>query len=120
MPKAVGAFGFPIVVHPREPDTAWVFPMDGTDVWPRVSPGGKPAAYRTLDGGRIWRRQDEGFPASLAWWTVKRQAMTVDTREPCGVYFGTTSGEVWGSRDEGRTWRCLARNLPHVYAVEAG
>lgn len=120
MPKAVGAVGFPIVVHPREPDTAWVFPMDGTDVWPRVSPGGKPAAYRTLDGGRIWRRQDEGFPASQAWWTVKRQAMTVDTREPCGVYFGTTSGEVWGSRDEGRTWRCLARNLPHVYAVEAG
>ena len=120
MPKSVGAVGFPIVVHPREPDTAWVFPMDGTDVWPRVSPGGKPAAYRTLDGGRSWRRQDEGLPATQAWWTVKRQAMTVDAREPCGVYFGTTSGEVWGSRDEGRTWRCLARNLPHIYAVEAG
>jgi hypothetical protein len=119
MPKAAGTVGFPMVVHPRDPDTAWVFPMDGTDVWPRVSPGGKPAAYRTLDGGRTWRRQNEGFPTSQAWWTVKRQAMTADTREPCGVYLGTTSGEVWGSRDEGRTWRCLARNLPHIYAVEA-
>ena len=119
MPKSVGSVGFPMVAHPREPDTLWVFPMDGTDVWPRVAPGGKPAAYRSLDGGRSWRRQNEGLPASQAWWTVKRQAMTVDAREPAGVYFGTTSGEVWGSRDEGRTWRCLARHLPHIYAVEA-
>jgi len=119
MPKSVGSVGFPMVAHPRDPDTLWVFPMDGTDVWPRVAPGGKPAAYRSLDGGRSWRRQNEGLPASQAWWTVKRQAMTVDAREPAGVYFGTTSGEIWGSRDEGRTWRCLARHLPHIYAVEA-
>ena len=119
MPKSVGAVGFPIVAHPRDPDAAWIFPMDGTDVWPRTSPGGRPAVYRTLDGGRTWRRQNQGFPASQAWWTVKRQAMTVDAREPAGVYFGTTSGEVWGSRDEGRSWRCLARNLPQIQAVEA-
>jgi len=119
MPKSVGAVGFPLVAHPREPDTLWVFPMDGTDVWPRVAPAGKPAAYRSLDGGRTWRRQNEGFPASQAWWTVKRQAMCVDGREPAGVYLGTTSGEIWGSRDEGRTWRCLARHLPHIYAMEA-
>jgi len=120
MPKSVGSVGFPLVAHPRDADTVWVFPMDGTDVWPRVAPGGKPAAYRTLDGGRSWRRQSEGLPATQAWWTVKRQSMTVDAREPAGVYIGTTSGEIWGSRDEGRTWRCLARHLPHVYAVEAG
>ncbi|CAG0976656.1 hypothetical protein BURK1_01519 [Burkholderiales bacterium] len=119
MPKRVGAVGFPIVAHPRDPDTAWIFPMDGTDVWPRTSPGGRPAAYRTLDGGSTWRRQDKGLPASQAWWTVKRQAMTADAREPVGVYVGTTSGELWGSRDEGRTWRCLARNLPQIQAVEA-
>jgi hypothetical protein len=119
MPKSVGYVGFPIVPHPRDPDAAWIFPMDGTDVWPRTSPGGRPAVYRTLDGGRTWRRQNQGFPASQAWWTVKRQAMTVDAREPTGVYFGTTSGEVWGSRDEGRSWRCLARNLPQIQAVEA-
>lgn len=120
MPKSVGAVGFPLAIHPTDPDTLWVFPMDGTDVWPRVSPGGRPAAYRSLDGGRTWRRQDVGFPKKQAWWTVKRQAMTTDQREPAGVYAGTTSGEVWGSRDEGRTWRCLARHLPHIYAVEAG
>jgi hypothetical protein len=120
MPKSVGAIGFPLVAHPSEPDTLWVFPMDGTDVWPRVSPGGRPAAYRSLDGGKSWRRQDTGFPARDAWWTVKRQAMTIDGRNPAGLYIGTTSGEVWGSRDEGRTWRCLARHLPEIYAVEAG
>jgi hypothetical protein len=119
MPKSVGAVGFPIVVHPRDPDTAWVFPMDGTDVWPRVSPGGKPAAYRTLDGGKTWRRQDGGFPESQAWWTVKRQAMVADARDPVGLYVGTTAGEVWASRDEGRTWRCLARHLPQIHALDA-
>jgi hypothetical protein len=120
MPKSVGAVGFPIVTHPRDPDTAWVFPMDGTDVWPRVSPGGRPAAYRTLDAGKTWRRQDQGLPEAQAWWTVKRQAMTRDDRDPVGLYVGTTSGELWASRDEGRTWRCIARHLPHIYAVEAG
>lgn len=119
MPKSVGVVGFPMVAHPRDADAAWIFPMDGTDVWPRVSPGGRPAVYRTLDGGRTWRRQDKGLPASQAWWTVKRQAMTIDGRDPAGIYFGTTSGEVWGSRDEGRTWRCLARNLPQIHAIEA-
>ena len=65
-----------------------------------------------------WQRQATGLPKAQAWWTVKRQAMTVDSAPTVGVYFGTTSGEVWGSRDEGRTWKCLARHLPHVYSVE--
>ena len=119
MPKAVGSIGFPIVTHPRDPDTAWVFPMDGTSVWPRTAPGGRPAVYRTRDAGASWKRQDQGLPKSQAWWTVKRQAMTADARDPTGIYFGTTSGDIYGSRDEGRTFRCLARHLPHIYAVEA-
>jgi photosystem II stability/assembly factor-like uncharacterized protein len=119
MPKAAGAIGFPMVLHPRDPDTLWVFPMDGSSVWPRVSPGGKPAVYRSVNGGRTWQRQATGMPAAQAWWTVKRQAMTVDQCEPPGLYFGTTSGELWASRDAGRTWRCVARHLPHIYAVEA-
>lgn len=119
MPKAVGDVGFPMTVHPRDPETAWVFPMDGTEVWPRVSPGGKPAVYRTSDGGRSWSRQDKGLPREQAWFTVKRQAMSADALDPVGLYFGTTSGEVWASADEGRTWRCLAAHLPHIYSVEA-
>ncbi len=119
MPGTVGAIGFPLVVHPRDPDRLWVFPMDGSDVWPRVAPRGRPAVYRSINGGKSWQRQATGLPASQAWWTVKRQAMTADASRTVGIYFGTTSGEIWGSRDEGQTWKCLAQHLPHIYAVEA-
>ena len=118
MPKQIGDIGFPIVLHPRDPDTVWVFPMDGGTVWPRVSPGGKPAAYISRNGGQTWMRQDQGFPKRQAWWTVKRQAMTADAHEPVGLYLGTTSGEVWGSRTGGKQWTCLARHLPEIYSVE--
>jgi len=119
MPKKVGDIGFPLVVHPRDDNTAWVFPMDGTTVWPRTSPDGRPAVYATRNGGKTWQRLDAGLPAGQAWWTVKRQAMTADARDPVGLYFGTTSGELWMSRDEGRKWSCIARHLPEIYAVEA-
>ena len=119
MPKSVGDIGLPLAVHPHDPETAWVFPMDGTTVWPRTSPAGKPAAYRTRDGGKTWKRQAEGMPKSQGWWTVKRQAMTADGFPTAGVYVGTTAGEVWGSRDEGRTWRRLAQHLPEIYALES-
>ena len=119
MPKKVGDIGFPLVVHPRDDNTAWVFPMDGTQVWPRVSPDGKPAVYVTKNGGKAWQRQDAGMPKTQGWWTVKRQCMTGDTRDPVGLYFGTTSGELWMSRDEGRKWVCIARHLPEIYALEA-
>ena len=76
-------------------------------------------AFRTDDGGKTWRRQADGMPTSQAWWTVKRQAMTADRFTIAGVYFGTTSGEVWGSRDEGRKWKRLAEHLPEIYAIEA-
>ena len=118
MPAAVGDVGFPIVVHPRDDNTVWVMPMDGTDVWPRTSPGGKPAVYSTRDGGESWRRLDAGFPADQAWWTVKRQAMTADSEAEVGLYFGTTSGELWMSRNEGQDWHCIARHLPEIYALE--
>jgi photosystem II stability/assembly factor-like uncharacterized protein len=118
MPKETGDIGFPIVVHPRDPDTAWVFPMDGTEVWPRTSPGGRPAVFRTRDGGRTWKRQDKGLPPEQAWYTVKRQAFAADEFDPVGLYFGTTSGELWMSPDEGKSWQPLAAYLPHIYAVE--
>ncbi len=118
MPKRVGDVGFGIVVHPRDADTAWVFPMDGQTVWPRTSPEGMPAAYVTKNGGKSWQRLDAGLPKGQAWWTVKRQALAGDTQSPVGLYLGTTSGEVWASRDEGKRWDCIARHLPEIYAVE--
>ncbi len=119
LPKSVGDIGFPVVLHPRDPETLWVFPMDGTTVWPRTSPGGKPAVYRSRDGGRSWQRQDRGLPARQAWLTVKRQAFDADAGDPVGLYFGTTGGEVWASRDEGRSWSRIAAHLPHIYSIRA-
>jgi len=119
MPKEIGDIGFPIVLHPRDPDTAWVFPMDGTTVWPRTSPGGRPAVYRTRDAGATWERQDGGLPKGQGWFTVKRQAMAADAGDPVGLYFGTTSGEIWGSADEGRTWRPILAHLPQILSIAA-
>lgn len=118
MPAQVGDIGFPMVVHPRDRDRAWVLPMDGQTVWPRTSPDGKPAVYATRDGGESWQRLDTGLPREQAWWTVKRQAMNADALDPVGLYFGTTSGELWASIDEGANWICIARHLPEIYAVE--
>lgn len=119
MPKKIGDIGFPIVLHPRDPATLWVFPMDSTSVWPRTSIDGKPAAYVSRNAGKTWQRLDGGLPASQGWFTVLRQAMSGDARDPVGLYFGTTGGEVWASRNEGVKWSCIARHLPQIYAVEA-
>jgi photosystem II stability/assembly factor-like uncharacterized protein len=119
MPKEVGDIGFPIVLHPRDPDMLWVIPMDGTTVWPRTSPDGKPAVYRSKNGGMSWERQAAGLPPRDAWLTVKRQAFAADAGKPLGLYFGTTGGEIWMSTDEGRRWRVLARHLPEIYTVQA-
>lgn len=119
MPKTIGDIGFPIVVHPRDPDTAWVFPMDGTEVWPRTSPGGKPAVYRTKDAGESWKRLDAGFPRAQSYLTVKRQCMSADDADPVGVYLGTTTGDVWASRDEGARWVRITESLPSITSVIA-
>ena len=118
MPKDIGDIGFPIVVHPRDPDTIWVFPMDGSGQWPRTSPGGKPAVYCSRDGGNSFTRQDKGLPAQQAWWTVKRQCMVVDGMDSLGVYLGTTNGQLWGSLDGGEQWQPIALDLPQIFSVE--
>jgi photosystem II stability/assembly factor-like uncharacterized protein len=119
MPKNVGDIGFTIVPHPREDGGAWVFPMDGSTVWPRTSPDGKPAVYRTRDAGATWERQDKGFPRKQGWFTVKRQAFCGDGGKPAGLYLGTTGGEVWASANEGGRWRQIAAHLPEIYSVVA-
>lgn len=117
MPKKIGDVGFPIVVHPRDADVAWVFPMDGTSVWPRTAVGGKPALYLTRDAGRSWRRLDRGLPRRQAWFTVLRQAMCADDHARLGLFFGTTAGEVWASTNAGESWRRIAQHLPEIYSV---
>lgn len=111
--------GLALALHPRDPDTLWTFPMDAGTVWPRVSPEGRPGLLRSRDGGESWQWLNAGLPTEQAWFTVKRQALTADAGAPAGVYFGTTSGEVWYSLDEGDSWRCLKAHLPEIYAVEA-
>jgi photosystem II stability/assembly factor-like uncharacterized protein len=117
MPKKIGDIGFPIVLHPRDPDTAWVFPMDGQTVWPRTAIAGQPAVYVTRTAGKRWQRLDKGLPDSQAWLTVLRQAMCADAHPRTGLYFGTTGGEVWASANEGESWSCIARHLPEIYSV---
>jgi photosystem II stability/assembly factor-like uncharacterized protein len=119
MPAEIGDIGFPIAVHPRDRDAVWVFPMDGTGVWPRTCPDGRPAVYRTRDGGSSWTRHDRGLP-ERAWFTVYRQSLAVDDRESAGVYFGTTSGAVFASTDGSGSWTPIAAHLPRILAVEIG
>lgn len=119
MPEEVGDIGFTILPHPRDDATAWVFPMDGSTVWPRTSPGGQPAVYRTRDAGLSWERQDKGFPKKQGWFTVKRQAFCRDDAKPVGLYLGTTGGELWASTNEGGRFAQIAAHLPEIYSVEA-
>lgn len=110
-------FGFPVVAHPRDPDTAWYFPMNG-DVKGRHCPDGKAAVWRTRDGGASWEDLRDGLPQSHCYFTVLRQAMATDGLEEIGLYFGTNSGSLYASRDGGEGWTCLARDLPLICSVE--
>jgi hypothetical protein len=119
MPKEIGDIGFTITPHPRDANTAFVFPMDGSDVCPRTSPGGKPAVYVTRDAGETWRRLDRGFPQEQGWFTVKRQAFVADDSDPLGLYLAATNGEIWMSDDAGENWRVMARHLPEIYSLSS-
>lgn len=118
MPKEVGDIGFPMTCHPRDDKTVWVVPMDGGTVWPRTSVEGKPAVFRTRDAGTTWHRLDRGLP-SRAWHTVLRQAMAQNGGTPLRLAFGTTSGEMWESTDEGDSWQIVAAGLPKIMSVMA-
>jgi photosystem II stability/assembly factor-like uncharacterized protein len=108
-------FGFPIDVHAHEPETVYVVPMDGNV---RVPPEGKLRVYRSRSGGNDWEPLTKGLPQSNCYVNVLRDAMAVDSLDSCGVYFGTTGGQVYGSSDAGDTWAPIVRDLPSVLSVE--
>jgi len=110
-------FGFPIAVHPRDPKTLWVLPLISDQM--RTTPGGCLAVYRSTTGGRSWRKQTRGLPTRNAHAIVLRAAMSTDSCDPAGVYVGTQGGQLFGSRDEGRSWSVIAGFLPPILSVEA-
>jgi photosystem II stability/assembly factor-like uncharacterized protein len=110
-------FGFPIDVHAHEPNTIFVVPIKSDSE--HFPPDGKLRVYRSRSGGNEWEALTKGLPQKDCYVNVLRDAMSVDSLQPCGIYFGTTGGQVYGSADGGDTWNAIVRDLPAVLSVEA-
>ncbi len=109
-------FGFPIVVHAGEPDTVYVVPIQSD--YHHFPPDGKLRVYRSRTGGGEWEALTAGLPQRDCYVNVLREAMDTDSLDPCGVYFGTTGGQVYASPDAGDSWAPIVRDLPPVLSVE--
>ena len=109
-------FGFPIVVHADEPETIFVVPiLSDSEHYP---PEGKLRVFRSRSGGKEWEALTKGLPQRDCYVDVLRDAMAVDSLDSCGIYFGTTGGQVYASADAGDTWEAIAEYLPRVSSVE--
>ena len=111
-------FGFAMTAHPRDPLAVWAIPLNGADRG-RYMPDGAAAVWRTVDGGHHWLRGDVGLPQRNAYLGVLREAMAHDDLDPVGVYFGTSTGQLYGSADGGASWASIAASLPPIWSVEA-
>ena len=107
-------FGFPIAVDANEPKRAYVAPMEGD--FSRIPPGGHFAVWGTDNDGKEWFKLDSGLP-SVSYYTVLRDGMVADAEDPCGLYFGTTTGQLYSSRDQGNNWQNISDCLPPVLSV---
>ena len=110
-------FGFPVVTHPTRADTAYLLPLESDEF--RCTPAGRCIVWRTTDAGASWEPLTTGLPQHDAHMTVLRDGFTTDGQQPAGLYFGTRGGEVYGSTDDGDSWRLLANHLPPVLSVRA-
>lgn len=108
-------FGFPMAAHPHDAGAVYTVPLEADTN--RVAPGGAFAVYRTRDGGKNWRRLSKGLPQKGAWHTVLREGLATDHQDPAGVYVGTTTGELYASRNEGDAWTAIATTLPPIMSV---
>ncbi|MBD0291790.1 MAG: exo-alpha-sialidase, partial [Thermoleophilia bacterium] len=111
-------FGFAAAAHPHDRDTAFVIPLDPGHG--RTMPGGSAAVWRTRDAGATWGRLDRGLPQRHAHLGVLREGLAVDSLDAPGIYFGTSTGQVFASMDEGESWTEIAGYLPAVSSVEVG
>jgi photosystem II stability/assembly factor-like uncharacterized protein len=109
-------FGFPAAAHPQDRDTFYVIPVDPGHG--RVMKDGALAVWRTRDAGNSWQRLDSGLPQEDAYLGVLREGMAMDTYDTPGVYFGTSTGQVFASADEGDSWSEIASYLPSITSVE--
>src|SRR5262245_5269854 len=110
-------FGFPIEVHAQEPETVFVVPIKSDSE--HFPPDGKLRVYLSKTGGNEWEPLTKGLPQKDCYVNVLRDAMSADSLDPCGIYFGTTGGQVYGSADGGNSWNAIVRDLPAVLSVEA-
>ncbi len=108
-------FGFPIVVHPHDADTVYVMPLEAPT---RTCPGGAPAVWRSENGGDSWKRLSRGLPKKASYFTILRDAMSIDEVSSPALYFGTTTGQLWIGRDGGEEWSCLFDSLPPIHCVK--
>lgn len=109
-------FGFPIAVNSQEPNTVYVVPIKSDSE--HYVPDGKLRVYRSRSGGNEWEALTNGLPQENCYVNILRSALAVDTLDPCGIYFGTTGGQVYASADNGDSWKAIVRDLPSVLSVQ--